>query len=111
MRSKGHQGSNFCTKGKDFFVSGIESKFTSQSPSVAAGSDLPGAGERGMFKEWQQHGPLYLNKIDPELYQGGMLKTHNRNCSLALVLTSLNTFCFRNVALNTLLIPLQFQPD
>lgn len=93
MRSKRHQGSNFCTNSGFFFVTGIGSKFTSQSPSAAAGSALPAAGERGMFKEWQQQGPLYLNKIGTELYQGGMLKNHNRNCSLALVLTSLDTFC------------------
>lgn len=93
MRSKRHQGSNFGTNSKDFFVTGIESKFTSQSPSAAAGSALPAAGERSMFKKWQQHRPLYLNKISAELYQGEMLKIHNRNCSLASVLTSLDTFC------------------
>lgn len=52
MRSKRHQGSNFGTNSKDFIVTGIESKFTSQSPSAAAGSALPAAGERSMFKKW-----------------------------------------------------------
>lgn len=37
-----------------------------------------------LFKKWKQCGPQYLNKIGTELYQGGMLKIHNRNCILWL---------------------------